>query len=82
MSDEAAGTLLEEVRDLMGDQPNLAELKPVLFAMARAHDREVSGRQADRRAQRSEYLRLQGVQITILLAMLTIVGLVIQGLGR
>lgn len=76
MTDEG-GTLLAEVRDLMGD-PELEALRPAIFAVARAHDREVLDRRADRAAQRSEYVRLQAVQVTILLALLTIVGLVLQ----
>lgn len=77
MADEGA-TLLQEVRDLMNGKAELDTLRPVMFAIARAHDREVSARTEDRKAQRTEYVRLQAVQVTILLALLTIVGLVLQ----
>lgn len=77
MSDEG-GALLAEVRDLMNGKTEIDGLKPVMFAIARAHDREVMDRRADRAAQRTEYVRLQAVQVTILLALLTIVGLVLQ----
>lgn len=75
---DSEGALLREVRDLMEGKPDLDGLRPVMFAVARAHDREVDARTADRQAQRSEYVRLQAVQVTILLALLTIVGLVLQ----
>lgn len=78
MADGEAGNLLEEVRDLMHGKAELDGLRPVMFAIARAHDREVAARQTDRASQRSEYVRLQAVQVTILLALLTIVGLVLQ----
>lgn len=78
MPDEEA-TLLAEVRDLMGD-PELEKLRPAMFAVARAHDREVLDRRADRAAQRTEYVRLQGVQVAVLTMVLTLVGLLVKAL--
>lgn len=78
MSDEA-GTLLDEVRDLMQDE-QLSPLRPAMFAVARAHDRAEKDRKADRAAQRAEYIRLQGVQVTILMMILGLVGLLVKAL--
>lgn len=75
---DSEGTLLQEVRDLMNGKTDLDGLRPVMYAIARAHDREVLARTEDRKIQRTEYVRLQAVQVTILLALLTIVGLVLQ----
>lgn len=78
MSDESS--VRQQVVDLMGDKPELVELKPVLLLLANAQDRADAERRADRVAQRAEYVRLQGVQVTILMMILGLVGLLVKAL--
>lgn len=78
MSDDTP--VRQQVIDLMEGHPEIAELRPVLLVLANAQDRADAERRADRQAQRAEYIRLQGVQVTILMMILGLVGLLVKAL--
>lgn len=78
MADESS--VRQQVVDLMADKPDLQDLKPVLLVLANAQDRSDVERRAERADQRREYLRLQSVQVTILMMILGLVGLLVKAL--
>lgn len=78
MADESS--IRQQVVDLMDGHPELSGLRPVLLVLANAQDRADHDRRQDRAEQRKEYVRLQGVQVTILMMILGLVGLLVKAL--
>lgn len=70
----------QQVIDLMDGHPELAGLRPVFLVLANAVDRSNRERRMERVEQRKEYVRLQGVQVTILLMILGLVGLLVKAI--